>query len=198
VDLLKEEINVKEIKFSETLDGFISKIATPNVSKLGPKYKGKTSKIVEIIKNMRPDEIAEKLDKDKELTLKLDDEEIKLSKEYFEFNEETKENIAKADIEDIVLLLDTSITPELKAEGLAREIVRRIQSMRKELDLDIEDRIETEIKIDNNVSKQLDKWIDYIVGETRSKKIIFTDEPKGKLVKKWNIENMDILIGISK
>jgi len=198
VDLLKEEINVKEIKFSETLDEFISKIATPNVSKLGPKYKGKTSKIVEIIKNMKPSEIAEKLDKDKELTLKLDDEEIKLSKEYFEFNEETKENIAKADIEDIILLLDTTITPELKAEGLAREIVRRIQSMRKELDLDIEDKIETEIKIDNNVSKQLDKWIDYIVGETRSKKIIFTDEPKGKLVKKWNIENMDILIGISK
>ena len=198
LDLLKEEINIKEIKFSDKPEEFISKKAIPNISKLGPKYKGKTNEIVEIIKKMKPEEITNKLEKNKEIVLKIDEMEIKLSREDFDIIEETKENIAKADIEDVTILLDTTITPELKAEGLAREIVRRIQSMRKELNLEIEDRIQTEIKTDKNISKQLEKWIDYIKEETRSKKIVFTNQPEGKLVKKWDIDNTIVLIGITK
>jgi len=70
--------------------------------------------------------------------------------------------------------------------------------MRKELDLDVEDRISTEIKVDKDKKTALQKWDDYIKGETRSKKIIFVDKPAGKLVKKWKIDEIETEIGISK
>jgi uncharacterized protein (DUF1499 family) len=70
--------------------------------------------------------------------------------------------------------------------------------MRKELDLDVEDKISTEIKVDSERKKALQKWEDYIKGETRSKKITFVDKPTGKLVKKWKIEELEAEIGISK
>ena len=76
--------------------------------------------------------------------------------------------------------------------------MRRIQSMRKELDLDVEDRISTEIKVDQNKKTALHKWEDYIKGETRSKKISFTNKPAGKLVKKWKIDEIEAEIGICK
>jgi isoleucyl-tRNA synthetase len=98
----------------------------------------------------------------------------------------------------MILFLDTTITPELEAEGFAREIVRRIQSMRKELDLNVEDKISTEIKVDSEQKKALKEWEDYIGKETRSKKITYVDKPAGKLVKKWEIDELLIEIGISK
>ena len=127
----------------------------------------------------------------------MDDEKITLTKDDFEIVETEKEHIARTETEQITLILDTHLTPELEAEGFAREIVRRIQSMRKELDLDVEDRISTEIKVDKDKKTALQKWDDYIKGETRSKKIIFVDKPAGKLVKKWKIDEIEAEIGIS-
>ena len=96
------------------------------------------------------------------------------------------------------LFLETTLTPELEAEGFAREIVRRIQSMRKELDLDVEDMISTEINVDSVRKKALQKWEDYIKVETRSKTVVFVDRPTGKLVKKWNIDRIETKIGLHK
>lgn len=67
--------------------------------------------------------------------------------------------------------------------------------MRKELDLDVEDKIKTEIKTDKETP--LKTWVDYIKGETRSEKLSFTDNPSGKLVKKWKIDEFEVEIGIN-
>jgi len=132
------------------------------------------------------------------IIIKIDDETIKLTMDDFQIVESEKTDIARIETEDTVLLLDTTLTSELEAEGFAREIVRRIQSMRKELDLDVEDKISTEIKIDTEKKTALQKWEEYIKGETRSKKISFVDRPSGKLVKKWKIDELDAEIGINK
>ena len=128
----------------------------------------------------------------------MDDEKITLTEDDFEIVEKEKEHIALTETEQITLILNTRLTSELKAEGSAREIVRRIQSMRKEIDLDVEDRISTEIKVGKDKETALQKWTDYIKGETRSKKIVFSDKPGGELVKKWKIDEFEAEIGISK
>ena len=97
---------------------------------------------------MDKNKIYEELMKHNKIVVKLDGESITLTKKDFEIVEQEKEHIASEKSEDAVLFLDTTLTPELEAEGFAREIVRRIQSMRKELDLDVEDRISTELRID--------------------------------------------------
>ena len=173
------------------------KTVKPNHSKLGPKYKAKARQIAEKIETMDKHKIFEELTTKKSITIDIDGESIKLSMDDFEIVETEKEHIAKTQIEDVILLLDTNLTPDLEAEGFAREIVRRIQSMRKELDLDVEDKIKTEIIAPSDKIKSLENWKDYIMVETRSIGISFVDSPSGKLVKKWNIDAIEVEIGIS-
>ena len=114
----------------------------------------------------------------------------------FEIFESENQNISSTKVEDITLFIDTTLTPELEAEGFAREIVRRIQSMRKELDLDVEQKISTMIKIDENKQNSLKNWEAYIKEETRSVDYSYTSKPVGKLIKNWDIDNINVEIGI--
>ena len=123
-----------------------------------------------------------------------------------EFSRDTAEylkEIEKGDYlieegEKVKLIMDVRLTPELFAEGFSREIVRRIQSMRKELNLDIEDRINTQIAVEEEKIDSLSRWLDYIRGETRSENIDFTSQPGGDLVKEWKIGDTTVKIGIKK
>ena len=196
LDLLNEEINVKKISFERDTSKFMQKTLKPNHSKLGPKYKEKAKKIVEKIQELDKNKLYKEIQAKKFVKIRIENEEIKLMTEDFEIIESEKENIAKTQTDDATLILDTTLTDELEAEGFAREIVRRIQSMRKELDLDVEDKIKTEIKLDKNKVKSLQKWQDYISGETRSDKTSYVDKPSGKLVKKWKIDDIELEIGI--
>ena len=198
IDLLNEEINVKKITFERDTSKFMTKTLKPDRSKIGPKYKDKAKQIIQKIEEMDKIKLYRELELKKEIILNIQNEKIKLTKQDFKIVETVKENLAKVETEDAALILDTKITPELEAEGLAREIVRRIQSMRKELDLYVEDKIFTEIKVDAGKINSLKKWQTYIKGETRSNKISYVNKPSGKLVKKWDIDELQIEIGIKK
>jgi len=196
--LLKEELNVKTISFARDTSQFMTKSIKPIYSHLGPKYKEKAKGIIDALELLDKQEIYEELTKNNEAKITVDNETIKLTDEDFEIVENEKEHVARADAEDTTLFLNTILTPELEAEGFVREIIRRIQSMRKELDLDVEDRISAEINVGSEKKTALQKWEDYIKGETRSKTVSFVEKPAGKLVKKWKIDELDAEIGISK
>ncbi|MDI6855764.1 MAG: isoleucine--tRNA ligase [Candidatus Thermoplasmatota archaeon] len=92
--------------------------------------------------------------------------------------------------------IDTEITPELKLEGLARELVRRIQTMRKELNLNVEDYIEVWIEASATVTNACEKWLEYIRRETRSETINF--KSMSGLVKVWDIDGEKVTLGVKK
>ena len=198
LDLLNEELNVKKISFARDTTQFMTKTVKPNHSHLGPKYKEKAKSIVNALESLDKQELHDELSKKKEIVITLDKETIKLTMDDFEIVESEKEHIGKANAQDMILFLNTILTPELEAEGFAREIIRRIQSMRKELNLDVEDRISTEIHVSSEKKMALKKWEDYIKGETRSKTVSFVEKPAGKLIKKWKIDELEAEIGISK
>lgn len=198
LDLLNEEINVKNISFARDTTQFMTKMVKPNYSRIGPKLKEKAKIVTEKIESLDKNKLYEELVKNKKIVLDLKGEKIQLTKDDFEIVEKEKEHFAREEVEGMILFLDTILTPELEAEGFAREIVRRIQSMRKELDLNVEDKISTEIKVDLERKKALKQWEDYVKEETRSKKITYVDKPAGKLVKKWEIDELETEIGISK
>ncbi|HDO19614.1 MAG TPA: isoleucine--tRNA ligase, partial [Thermoplasmatales archaeon] len=126
--------------------------------------------------------------------------EVEFARDKKDFEEDIRnKKLAAIEEDDIILLLDAVLTPELFAEGFSREVVRRIQAMRKEMNLRIEDRIETQLMItDESKRIALEKWLDYIANETRSKSVVFIEHPEGELVKKWKIGDVEITIGISK
>ena len=198
LDLLNEEINVKKISFERDRSKLMEKAYKPDYSKIGPRFKQKSKEIIEKIEKMRQDEIKKILDQNKKLKIKYKEEEFEFTKNDFSLFESEKQDYAKTETEDALLFLNTVLTKELQVEGFAREIVRRVQSMRKELDLDVEDKIVTEINIEKIKKESLDKWIAYIKEETRSKNLNFVIKPKGEIVKNWKIENVSINIGIKK
>jgi len=198
LDLLKEELNVKTINYAQDTIAFMTKTVKPNYAHLGPKYKEKAKSIVQILSTKDTHQLYQQLQKKKEVIFTVGAEKIRLTPEDFEIAEHEKEHFAKATVQDIILFLDTTLTPMLEAEGLAREIIRRIQSMRKELNLHVEDRIQTEIALDKLKTTALQDWVDYIKEETRSKIVSFVDKPTGTLLKKWMIDELAVDIGIRK
>jgi isoleucyl-tRNA synthetase len=198
LDLLKEEINVKTISYARDTTAFMIKTVKPKYSHLGPKYKEKAKGIGHALETLDKQKVYEQLMKKKEVVVTVGNEKIRLTAADFEIVEQEKEQYAKAAVQDITLFLDTKVTPELEAEGLARELIRRIQSMRKELNLDVEDRITTEITLDNEKKNAVLSWKDHIKEETRSKTVLFVDTPAGTLVKQWMIDELTITIGIRK
>jgi len=198
LDLLKEELNVKTVTYAQDTIAFMTKTVKPHYAHLGPKYKEKAKNIVQALAAQDAHELYQQLQKKKEVILTVGAEKIRLTAKDFEIAEHEKEQFAKATVQDIILFLDTTLTPMLEAEGLAREIIRRIQSMRKELNLNVEDQIRTEITLDTLKTTALQDWMDHIREETRSKTVSFVDKPTGTLLKKWMIDELTVEIGIKK
>jgi isoleucyl-tRNA synthetase len=198
LELLKEELNVKTISYARDTTAFMTKSVKPKYSHLGPKYKEKAKSITQVLDTYDKHQLYEQLIKKKEVVLSIGAEKIRLTADDFDIVEHEKEHFAKAMVQDITLFLDTTMTPELEAEGLARELIRRIQSMRKEMNLDVEDRIATEIALDPKKRTALQGWKDHIKQETRSKTVSFVDKPTGVFLKKWSIDELVVDIGIRK
>lgn len=196
LDLLKDEINVKNITFQPDTHLFMTAIAKPNHASIGPRYKQQAKKIIEHLNTINPQDLAQTIQKDNKLSFTIDDTTITLTKDDFTFHQQEKSDIAKSDLEDKSIILDTTLTPELEAEGLARELIRRIQSMRKDHNLDVEQQITTELHIPQEKESALQPWLKHIGTETRSKTITYSKTPKGT-TKKWTLEDLEIEIGIT-
>ncbi len=187
IPFLKEEMNVKEIEISGSHHPFMEKIVKANYSSLGPKFKDKAGYVASIIEKTSADEISS-------LRVKIDGEEYKLEEGDYTIEEKAKEGLAFIKINEDFIFLSTVQTPDLVAEGFSRELVRRIQEMRKEMNLDMEEKIVTTIACNE---ERVKGWKDYIKKETRSSVITF-GKGEGDFVKGWNIDGEKIKIGISR
>ncbi|HHE75633.1 MAG TPA: isoleucine--tRNA ligase, partial [Candidatus Aciduliprofundum boonei] len=181
--LIKDEINVKNVVFATEDNQFMEEVAKPNYAKLGPKFKEKARQVAEAI-----EKAGKEIRK-----VEIDGKEYELSEEDFIIEKKAKEGYAVGSVDGITIALNLVQTPELIAEGFAREIVRRIQEMRKEMNLEMEERIVVEIDIDK---EKLGEWENYVKNETRSDEIIYKRQPEGEHVKEWEIEGEKINIGI--
>ena len=185
-DLLKEEINVKKIVFADDISHYMEKIVKPNYATIGKKYREKAKEVAMAIENAMLEELEKGM-------VTVDG--CKIEKEDYIIELKEKEGYVVGKENEIVIALNIMQTPELLAEGFAREIIRRIQEMRKELDLEMEERIIVEMNIDR---EKLGNWEEYVKNETRSKDIKYKATPEGDFVKEWKIEGEKILIGIKK
>ncbi|KYK21021.1 isoleucine--tRNA ligase [Thermoplasmatales archaeon SM1-50] len=196
VELIKEELNVKTIGYERDASLFMTKTVKPKISHLGPKYKQKAKEIIQVLETQDMHLLYQQLLKQKEVVFTIGAETIRLTIDDFEIVEHEKKHYVKATEQDMTLFVETTVTDELETEGLAREIIRRIQSMRKELNLAVEDRIITEITLEEKIRTALEAWKDHIKEETRSKTVTFVNTPSGTLVKQWTIDDSNVDIGI--
>ncbi len=173
-DLILSETNVKEIEYITDTSGIIKKKIKPNFKALGPKV-GKDMKVVGAEIQAFTAEDIERLEKEGKISLRQTAYEITLDEV-----EITAEDVAGwqvASLNKLTVALDVQLTEELKQEGLARELVNRIQNLRKELEFEVTDRIEVEISEHPEISAAAKNNYAYICAEILADSLIFTDRP---------------------
>ncbi len=144
-DLVKNEVNVKDVEYLIDTEDFIKKKVKPNFKVLGSKMGAKMKAVAAAIGEMGQHEIAT-LEKEKSYSLKVNDEAITISLEDVDIIAEDIPGWSVANKDNLTVALDITITPELQDEGNARELVNRIQKIRKESGLEVTDRINVDIQ----------------------------------------------------
>lgn len=188
-DLIEEELNVKEVKITEKEEDLVHIVAKPNFRVMGKKFGKRMKEFAAAVSNMPLAQIKE-LEKNGETELLS--EKIVLEDVSIEHLE--KDGIFALSEGDITVSLDVNITEDLLHEGIAREIVNRVQNLRKSSGFDISDRIVIYFKGSEELEKALDKMTDYIMTETLTLEVIKSDEAlEGE---KFNIDEHECYIKV--
>ena len=173
---------------------------TPNQSLLGPAFKQNAKKVADALNEAGANALKEVFAHVSEMELSLaDGTEVTVTSEMVIFEESIPEGIAGSESDCGMVYIDAKLTEELEAEGYTREVIRRIQDMRKEMDLAVDEQITVGIQIeDKHVSSLIEKLTAEIASEVRASVLnLNKGEISGILVKDWEIENIKIKIGIN-
>lgn len=173
-DLIKNEVNVKEIEYITETEGVIKKKAKANFKTLGAKLGGKMKAAATIINNLGQHEIAE-MERNQSLQIIVDEESILLTPEDMEIIAEDIPGWSVANKDSLTIALDISISDELQHEGNARELVNRIQKIRKDADFELTDRISLFIEKNEQLNESIIKFYTYICAEILADKIDLID-----------------------
>ncbi len=166
-DLIKSEINVKEIELIDDASGILVKNIKPNFRKLGPRFGKQMKEVSKAINALTPEDINE-IEAKKEIEIEVAGVKEILYLQEVEITSEDIEGWLVASNGNLTVALDVELNPELINEGIARELVNRIQNLRKDSNLEVTDKIALKIKKDGVVEKAIDKNLTYIKSETLS------------------------------
>ncbi len=174
-NLIISEVNVKEIELVNDASGILIKNIKPNFKILGPKF-GKNMKFVSAaIQNLSDEDIV-RIEKNGKLDVEIDNSTETILLEEVEITTQDIEGWLVTNQGNLTVALDVSITDELKNEGIARELVNRIQNLRKEKGLEVTDRINLYIKKDGVIDEAINSNASYIKNETLTKELILKSE----------------------
>lgn len=181
-NLIKHEVNVKEIEFIDDASGILVKQIKPNFRTLGPKYGKQMKDIAAVINDFTQQDIqAFERQGTKEIT--LDGEKLTLTLDDVEITSQDIEGwLVASSSTGLVVALDATITDELRAEGIARELVNRIQNLRKDTGLEVTDRIRILLQQQDTLEKAVRANEAYIKAETLANEILFADTLQGEEV----------------
>lgn len=193
--ILLDELNVKSVEFKNDLTAFTTYEFKPNLPTVGPKYGKFLGKIKAALQNIDGNKAYSELKENGSLTLSEVDKTIVLSEDDLLINISQKENYqAKAD-KNITVVLYTKISEELLKEGIVREIISKIQTMRKEADFLVMDRINVGVKCSDRINSVIKEESDFIKKEVLCDNI--SDSIKG-YEKEWNINDENVIISVEK
>ena len=179
-NLIKHEVNVKEIELLEDASGILVKQIKPNFKTLGPKFGKDMKAIATAVQAFGQAEIAQ-FEKAQTYSLQLPDKTVTLSLDDVEISTQDIEGWLVATAGSLLVALDIHITPELRQEGIARELVNRIQNIRKDNDYDITDRIQIRLQAHPALQAAVTANEAYIKNETLTDSITFVESlPEGE------------------
>ena len=180
LSVVMEELNVKNVTFKEDMSEYLEYVVKPNFKVLGKKLGSKMKMLQEIISKFTIKEIEEI--NNGSLVVNLDGEDFTLTNEDIIVTTKQKEGFASSSNSKTCVVLETTLTEDLILEGLAREFVRTVQSLRKEADFNITDHIRVFYNGTDKVKTMMDKYYNYVMGEVLGDELVVIDnEPVDEL-----------------
>ncbi|MCY1508312.1 Isoleucine--tRNA ligase [compost metagenome] len=192
-DLIKAEVNVKEIELLDDDSGILVKQIKPNFKALGPRFGKDMGLISKEIQNFSQEQINE-LDKNGSLSIVISGKSINLTSEDVEISSQDIEGWLVANANGITVALDITISDELKKEGIARELVNRIQNIRKDSGFEVTDKIKVQVQKDGILEEALTANQDYIKAETLTEELIIEDKVENGIEIEFDEIKTSILI----
>ena len=173
-DLIKSEVNVKEIELIDDASGLLVKQVKPNFRVLGPRFGKDIKLIVNAVNNFSAEDIA-KIEREGEIELNINEKMVNLSLAEVEISSQDIEGWLVASSGNLTVALDVSISEELKREGVARELVNRIQNLRKDSGFEVTDTIDVTLQKDGMIEDAVNDNITYIKTETLTANLDFAE-----------------------
>jgi isoleucyl-tRNA synthetase len=196
-EIILDEVNIKSIEYIEGSSGVVTRSARPNFPRLG-KRMGRLMKSVNArVRSMTDEEILSYLETG-HVSFEIDGETVLLEGEDIEVSSEGVEGWLVAQEDGVTVALDTSVDDALLAEGQARELVNRIQNMRKSAQFDVTDRIVVRFNASAGIASALDKHGEWVRNETLALELEEALQPGGDLVETYQIGNEEVTLAVQR
>ena len=195
-DIIADELNVKEVVFTDDVREFTSYTFKPQLKTVGPKYGKQLGEIKNVLSSLDGNAAMDELNANRELKFDLPSGEVVLTKDDLLIDMAQMEGYVSESDNKITVVLDTNLTPELIEEGFVREIISKIQTMRKEADFEVMDKIKVYVNGNDKISGIMTKNKTQILSEVMAEDMI-TGSTEG-YTKEWNINGEDVTLGVQK
>ena len=175
--LILEELNVKKVVFENDLDKYMNFTLKPNFKAAGPVMGANIKAFGAALAAADPAQLVAKLEQDGKAVLELNGESVEITQDFVDIRINAKEGFAVAMENNIFTILDTTLTKELVDEGLARELVSKVQQLRKQKAFEMMDNIDITVDADEEVKAATEKHREYIMKETLALSLNFGSAP---------------------
>ena len=192
-ELIEEELNVKKVTFASNLDSYMNFTVKPNFKVAGPIFGGNIKLFSEKLNNLDIDSIN-KLNNGETITLEVEGQNYDVDNNLVDIRVSSKEGFNVATLNNNFIILDTNLTHDLILEGIAREMISKVQNIRKEQDFDITDRIILYYSAEEEVNDSVAKFEEMIKNETLAEVI----KEENNLKDTYNLNGHDVKIKVEK
>ena len=196
IDIIADELNVKIVQFVDDIGKFISYTFKPQLKTVGPKYGKLLNGIRKHLSELDGNAAMSELKEQDALKFEVDGSQVILSEEDLLIETAQMENFVAESYGEVSVILNTNLTPELIEEGFVREIISKVQTMRKEADFEVTDKICLSAKDNDKILDLMKAHEEEIKSEVLAKEMIL-GETKG-YEKEWNINSEKVVLGVSK
>ncbi len=195
--LIMNEVNVKDIELISDTTGIITKRIKPNFKTLGPKYGKYMKQIAALVATFTQEQIAA-VESDAETILNIDGEALTTTAADFEITSEDMPGWLVASEGKLTVALDITITDELRREGVARELVNRIQNIRKDSGFEVTDKIRVEIEATEQTVAAVESFAGYIAQQTLAVEVKTSEAPAGEKVIDSDLDEAPLKIAVTR
>ena len=195
-EIIEDELNVKTVEFTDDVRAFTSYTFKPQLKTVGPKYGKQLGNIRKALTELDGNAAMDTLNETGALTFDFGGAEVVLTKDDLLIDMAQTEGFVSEGDNTITVVLDTQMTPELLEEGFYREIISKVQTMRKEADFEVMDHIYVYVDKNETIAEIIKKYAEELKEEVLADSITL-GEMKG-YTKEWNINGEDVMLGVAK